>query len=301
MQIITDIWNIQKAEECSVALGVFDGMHLGHQRVIESAIERGFQTAVFTFSVSPKKSEKIVTDSERISIFKRCGVERLYNIDFNKIRNIEPQVFLNDILLGKLNTRKISCGQDYRFGKDASGNVDLIKNFCRENGITCKIVEDVTYNGEKISSTRIRNVLKKGDIKSANDMLGRPFGFCLEVVHGNHIGTGLGMPTINQALPKGFVQPKFGVYASIVEIRGKKYYGVTNIGVKPTVGSDRVLSETWIPNFNGDLYGEYLNLYLYEFIREERKFNSLDEMKIEVNKNAKTAQNIIGSLFGKVH
>ena len=117
------------------------------------------------------------------------------------------------------------------------------------------MVPPVLEGGEKVSSTRIRAAVEAGDIPLANRLLGRPFGFSLEVIHGNHIGTGLGTPTINQALPEGFVLPRFGVYASWVRIDGRYYYGVTNIGVKPTVGSDRVLAETWMPEFSGDLYG----------------------------------------------
>ena len=134
--------------------------------------------------------------------------------------------------------------------------------------------------------------MKRGDLPLANRLLGRPFGFSLEVIHGNHIGTGLGMPTINQAIPEGFVQPRFGVYASWCRVDGGYHWGVTNIGVKPTVGSDQVLAETWMPQFSGDLYGRRVRLFLLRFIRPERKFGSLGELKEEIDKNAAQAKAI---------
>ena len=132
------------------------------------------------------------------------------------------------------------------------------------------MVPPVLEDGEKVSSTRIRAAVEAADIPLANRLLGRPFGFSLEVIHGNHIGTGLGTPTINQAIPDNFVLPKFGVYASWVRVGGKYFAGVTNIGLKPTVGSDRVLSETWMPDFSGDLYGKRVRLFLLRFLRPEK-------------------------------
>ena len=143
-----------------------------------------------------------------------------------------------------------------------------------------------------MSSTRIRAAVEAADIPLANRLLGRPFGFSLEVIHGNHIGTGLGTPTINQAIPDNFVLPKFGVYASWVRVGGKYFAGVTNIGLKPTVGSDRVLSETWMPDFSGDLYGKRVRLFLLRFLRPEKKFGSLQELKEEISKNARQAKEI---------
>ena len=143
-----------------------------------------------------------------------------------------------------------------------------------------------------MSSTRIRAAVEAADIPLANRLLGRPFGFSLEVIHGNHIGTGLGTPTINQAIPDNFVLPKFGVYASWVRVGGKYFAGVTNIGLKPTVGSDRVLSETWMPDFSGDLYGKRVRLFLLRFLRPEKKFGSLQELKEEISKNTRQAKEI---------
>ena len=152
------------------------------------------------------------------------------------------------------------------------------------------VVPPVEDGGEKVSSTRIRKAVEAGDIPTANRLLGRPFGFSLEVIHGNHIGTGLGTPTINQAIPEGFVLPRFGVYASWCRVGGQFFYGVTNVGVKPTVGSDKVLAETWMPEFSGDLYGKRVRVFLLEFLRPERKFASLEELKAAITYNGRQAQ-----------
>ena len=166
----------------------------------------------------------------------------------------------------------------------------LLRSLCQEAGVELYVVPPVEDGGEKVSSTRIRKAVEAGDIPTANRLLGRPFGFSLEVIHGNHIGTGLGTPTINQAIPEGFVLPKFGVYASWCRVGGEYFYGVTNVGVKPTVGSDRVLAETWMPDFQGDLYGKRVRVFLLEFLRPERKFHSLDELKAAIRENGEQAK-----------
>jgi riboflavin kinase/FMN adenylyltransferase len=170
--------------------------------------------------------------------------------------------------------------------------VTLLSAFCEEHGIALKITDAVSYKGERVSSTRIRDVIEKGNIEEVTAMLGRPFSLEFEVVHGNHLGRTIGIPTINQSLPDGFILPRFGVYASAVHVDGKVYCGVTNIGVKPTVGSERALSETWLPDFSGDLYGKTLRLELLGFIRDERKFPSLEALRGVIEDNAVTAREI---------
>ena len=154
------------------------------------------------------------------------------------------------------------------------------------------VTPPVSVAGETVSSTRIRACLEQGDVQQAGQLLGRPFGYDFEVTHGRQLGRTWGTPTINQPFPAGYVLPRFGVYASLVEVEGQKYYGVTNIGVKPTVGSDCALSETWIPEFSGDLYGKKVPVELLDFIRPERKFDSLDQLKNEILENGVLARKI---------
>ncbi len=295
MEIIRDIASIKRSgEKTAVALGTFDGMHRGHRAVIEAAVGgEGYIPATFTFSSNPHEGALLITESEKIRQIKKCGVSELHIADFSTIKDISPEEFFTEILIGRLNAGKICCGGGFRFGKDAAGDTELLKELCGKSGAELEIVPPVLYDGALISSTRIRNALENGEIKAANAMLGRAFGFSLEVIHGNHIGTGLGMPTINQALPEGFILPRFGVYASLAKVEGELFFGVTNIGVKPTVGSDKVLSETWMPHFSGDLYGKNVRLYIIDFIRPEVKFPSLEKMKEQVKLDAEKARGII--------
>ena len=295
MIIVNDIEEIQRPEPTSLALGNFDGIHIGHLKVIEAANslikdKRDIRRAVFTFKENPHKSPAVVTREDKEKIMEEHGVELLFSVDFSQVKDVAAEVFFKEILLKKCNARAVCCGEDFKFGYRAAGDVELLKRLCSESGVVLKVVPEVNYKGARVSSTRIREAIRAGNMEEANHMLGRPFGFALEVIHGNHIGRGLGTPTINQALPEDFILPKFGVYASVVQMDGDMYYGVTNIGVKPTVGSDKVLSETWIPEFSGDLYGKKVRVWIHHFIREERKFASLEEMKAEILKNARSAR-----------
>lgn len=297
MRIINKLEDIREAVPCSLALGAFDGLHRGHMAVIRAAVEKPLEencaeSGVLTFESVPSGSPVVLTPEDKRALLESQGVDRLYSFRFPDLRDIPAEEFVWKILFEKCRAARLCCGADFRFGKGARGDVSLLKRLCREAGARLTVVPPVLEGGEKISSTRIRAAAEAGDIPLANRLLGRPFGFSLEVIHGNHIGTGLGTPTINQAFPEGFVRVPFGVYASLVRIDGREHYGVTNIGIKPTVGSDRVLSETWIPDFSGDLYGRRLRVSLLEFIRPERKFDSLEELKAEIERNAVQAERI---------
>lgn len=283
-----------QGEATAVALGNFDGVHMGHRAVIGAAVNsKGLTPAVFTFAKLPHSRPAIVMSDEKERVIEQAGIELLCCVDFEEVKDIDAHVFFEQILVNRLRAKKLCCGKDFRFGKDAAGDVELLGRLCKERDIQLDVVPFVTMDGKKVSSTRIRRALEEGRVEEANKMLGRPFSFSLEVIHGNHIGRGLGTPTINQALPKGFILPKFGVYASLAKVEDSLYYGVTNIGVKPTVGSDRVLSETWMPDFSGDLYGKKIRLYIYGFIRPERRFSSLEDMKKEIIKNAVQSKEIV--------
>ncbi len=297
MVTIKNIEEIQENTSCSLALGAFDGLHRGHMAVIEKALLPPFaeHAGVLTFAGSPSGGPAVITAEDKETLLTEQGIERLYSLCFSQVRDIPAEEFFWETLIGRCRAARLCCGEDFRFGKGAAGNVSLLTRLCREAEIELCVLADVLDHGERISSTRIRAAVKAGEIPLANRLLGRPFGFSAEVIHGNHIGTGLGFPTVNQAIPEGFSIPPFGVYASRIQVENTWYTGVTNIGVKPTVGSDRVLSETWIPEFSGDLYGKRLRLALLQFIRPERKFDSLEELKAEIRKNAAQAGEITGA------
>ena len=284
--------------ELAAALGSFDGLHLGHRQVIGNTLSApGLRPAVITFQQNPSFSLQkkpvplLTTNEQKLALLKEMGVEVVYLLPFDRIRDMEPEDFV-EALYRVCRVRALSCGFNFRFGKNGRGDAGLLKELCREKGIELSVTPPVSVAGETVSSTRIRACLEQGDVQQAGQLLGRPFGYDFEVTHGRQLGRTWGTPTINQPFPQGYVLPRFGVYASLVEVEGQKYYGVTNIGVKPTVGSDCALSETWIPEFSGDLYGKKVPVELLDFIRPERKFDSLDQLKNEILENGVLARKI---------
>lgn len=297
MKIFREIEKLNTEKGTAVALGAFDGLHLGHQAVIAAATGSGLTPAVFTFEEDPSevledKAEYLLTKEDKYCELESLGVEVLYSVDFEALRTMEPEDFFGKVLLEACGAKLIACGADFRFGRRARGNVKLLQKLCQEHGVELCVVDTVTVDGVEASSTEIRRALHEGDVKLAEKLLGRPFYFTLPVSGGNRIGRTLGTPTINQVLPKSFIKPLFGVYAAIVHVDGERHWGVCNIGVKPTVGKYDPLAETWIGEFSGDLYGKELKLELIGFIRTERKFSSLEELKDEIHKNAETARNM---------
>lgn len=284
--------------ELAAALGSFDGLHLGHRQVIGNTLSvPGLRPAVITFQQNPSVSLQkkpvplLTTNEQKLALLEEMGVEVVYLLSFEQIRDMEPEDFV-EALYRVCRVRALSCGFNFRFGKNGRGDAGLLKELCREKGIELSVTPPVSVAGETVSSTRIRACLEQGDVQQAGQLLGRPFGYDFEVTHGRKLGRTWGTPTINQPFPQGYVLPRFGVYASLVEVEGQKYYGVTNIGVKPTVGSDCALSETWIPEFSGDLYGKKVPVELLDFIRPERKFDSLDQLKNEILENGVLARKI---------
>lgn len=284
--------------ELAAALGSFDGLHLGHRQVIGNTLSApGLRPAVITFQQNPSVSLQkkpvplLTTNEQKLELLEEMGVEVVYLLPFDRIRDMEPEDFV-EALYRVCRVRALSCGFNFRFGKNGRGDAGLLKELCREKGIELSVTPPVSVAGQTVSSTRIRACLEQGDVQQAGQLLGRPFGYDFEVTHGRQLGRTWGTPTINQPFPQGYVLPRFGVYASLVEVEGQKYYGVTNIGVKPTVGSDCALSETWIPEFSGDLYGKKVPVELLDFIRPERKFDSLDQLKNEILENGVLARKI---------
>lgn len=292
---ILETLDIHNAAPASLALGTFDGLHLGHMAVLRAALDSSYSPQVFTFNGSPSGDPALMTREDKAAVLEALGIERTYSLDFSALRDLEAEAFARKVLMERLHARRLCCGEDFRFGRGARGDVEMLRGICREAGAELVVVPPVRDGEGKVSSTRIRRAVAEGDITGANRMLGRPFGFTLEVIHGNHIGRGLGTPTINQALPEGLALPRFGVYAAWCRTERGRHYGVCNIGVKPTVGSDRVLAETWMPEFSGDLYGQRVRVELLGFIRPERKFSSLDELKEEIKRNAETAKRMVSA------
>lgn len=283
--------------ERAVALGYFDGFHIGHREVLGNtleAFERGLVPAVMLFDVPPaeavtgKKVPRLMTDTERNEILKNSGFELLF-VSFSEIRDMSPHEFAEKILRDRFNAAEVYCGFNYSFGKDGSGKSDTLISECGMLGIKAYVSDCVTSDGEQVSSGTVRKLIENGEIEKANKMLGYYFGFTSSVFTGDRRGRLLGWPTVNQYLPDGLVTPKFGVYASVALIDGEKHAGVTNIGKRPTFDGESLRSETFILGFSGDLYGRDITVRLVSFIRSEMKFSSAEALKIQIGKDEKAA------------
>ena len=287
----------------AIALGYFDGLHKGHRNVISLAAaekKNGLTPVCFTFSKSPKsvlngtQSNALMTNEDKIKTLERLGIERTYQADFEKIMNMPAQDFAQKILIDTLKAEKLFCGFNYRYGKNGEGNAETLKSFCDNKGVELAVIPATESEGEVVSSTLIRKLITDGNVKRANELMCSRFGFSSVIEHGKRLGRELGTPTINQPLCSELVVPKFGVYASIVTLENRETYcGVTNIGIKPTVGGNTPLCETWMPKYKGgEIYGQSADVRLLEFIRPERKFSGIDELKNAIIDNSQTALEI---------
>ena len=255
-----------ETERKAIALGDFDGMHLAHKTVVTGA-----------------KNVIIYCVNNKFSLLQKSIFEKRYPnavfADFEKLKNMSGEDFINDILLGELGAQMLLCGYNFRFGKNAGWSALDLRSYLEERDVWVRILEHLDYNGEPINSTRIRDCLKNGRIKEANDMLGYNFTFESPVESGDQRGRTIGFPTINQKLPEGLIVPKFGVYESRVEIDGKMFKAFTNIGIRPSFRLDEPISESHIFGYNGDLYGKSVRIELIRYLREEKEFSSIDELK----------------------
>ncbi len=275
---------------CAVALGNFDGIHIGHTAVLDETVKfssKGLTPSVMLFDehslkcVTGEAPALLMADEERLCILKAKGLE-VKKVSFAEIKNFSPKEFAEKILVRELNAKAVVCGFNYRFGAGAKGDVQTLKAICKEKEIECVAVDEVLVDGKGVSSTAIRKAVQAGDISAANKMLGRPFGFSAEIIDGDKRGRVWGFPTANQKLPEGLAVPRFGVYESLVTVDGEQYKGVTNIGLRPTVGTDIVLSETHIIDFDKNVYGKVADIRLIRFMRPEHKFSSFDELILQI-------------------
>lgn len=281
------------------AIGNFDGVHTGHRRLIEAAVDycrdhSDTRCAVFTFESNTSGAPFIVSHEEKLKIFAECGAEIAVTVPFDEVRDMSCEVFVSEVLVGKLNVACAFCGFNFRFGKMGAGNGETLAALMKSHGRSTVILPPVNLGGEPVSSTRIRAALAKGDMALANSLLGRNFGFVSEVLHGKALGATLGFPTANQRIAHGAAAPRHGVYASLCIIDAKKYPAVSNIGVRPSTDSHgEVNCETNIIGFSGDLYGRAIAVYPLAFIRPERRFSSAAELTAEVMGNRTQAKEIL--------
>ncbi|MCL2633823.1 MAG: riboflavin biosynthesis protein RibF [Oscillospiraceae bacterium] len=278
----------------SVALGMFDGLHLGHAEVIKTALsvpDFSLTPAVFTFNSLPKAAESIMTAGMKFALLKSMGIKSICAPEFETVSSLSAEEFVDEILVDRMNAGRVTCGWNFKFAKGAKADTDDLKRICAERGIEVVVIPPIIIDGHPVNSTLIRELIRHGDIKTANLMLGRELMYELPVVEGGKLARRLGAPTINQNIPAECIIPKFGVYKSRVTYDVINYIAVTNIGVKPTVGGgiSKPIMETHIPGFNTEVYGHTVKVKLLNFIREEKKFDSLDALKEQIQIDIKEA------------
>ena len=284
------------ANRCVYALGFFDGVHLGHQALLTAcrrmAKELGCKSGVVTFIGHPDTlvagitPPLINTPADRARLLRQFGMDTIVELPFDKQLMEMPYLSFFKLLLTKYGAAGFVCGHDFRFGNRGEGNAEKLLAACAERGLPCTIVPEQKIGDVTVSSTYIRSLLEQGDMDTAAQFLGHRHILTGTVVPGRHLGRSLGTPTANLVLPNGVLVPKFGVYICRCTIDGISYPAVTNVGTRPTVAGTNVTVEPWILDFDGDLYGQELTLEFYKFLRPERKFPSLAELREEIQKNA---------------
>lgn len=253
----------------AVALGDFDGMHLAHKTVVTGAEKAIIYCVNNRFTLLQK------------SIFERRYPSAVF-ADFTKIKNMNAAEFIDKVLIDEYGAGMLLCGYNFRFGKNAMWSALDLRNYLEEKGIWVRILEHLDYEGEPISSSRIRKLLSEGEIVKVNDMLGYNFTFENTVIEGDRRGRLVGFPTLNQNLPEGLCVPKYGVYESRAEIDGEMFKAFTNIGIRPSFRVETPLAETHVFDFDGSLYGKNVRIELLNYLREEKTFSSLDELKAQL-------------------
>mgnify|MGYP000038389405 FL=1 len=304
MKYIQGVEEFRLNEPTAVTLGKFDGVHIGHQKLIsivkEKAIQNDVLSVAFTFdriplSICPQNFQHfITTNTERKRIMEEYGLDVEVEYPFTeRLMNTEPEEFIKHIIIGKLNAKYVVVGTDYRFGKNRLGNVDMLIEKGPEYGFETIVVEKEKYQEREISSTYVREELKLGHMETANMLLGRPYSIYGIVAKGNQLGRTIDIPTVNIYPSESKLLPPNGVYASVTEFDGKKYYGVTNVGTKPTVSDDFEISvETNIFDFDRDIYGKSINVSLMHFLRPEMKFESIEALQNQMKSDAEFARDM---------
>ena len=283
-----------------IALGFFDGVHLGHgallRRAAEEAKKRGCESAVFTFDRPPKEvitgvpCPLINSPEDRAELVKRLyGIDEMLMVPFDdEMRTTPWDRFVTDILVGRYGAVHLVAGHDHHFGHKNQGSPELLREKCAELGLGCDIIPAVTIGGVTVSSTHIRKLLEEGDVETARAFLGHPHVLTQTVGHGRQLGRTIGIPTANLVAPPHVLLPKRGVYAAKITLPdGRAFGGVTNVGVRPTVNNGQdVTVEPWILDFDGDLYGQAIRVEFFRRLRDERKFESLDALRSQIETDA---------------
>ena len=294
MQLIRGLHNLKKHSGCVLTIGNFDGVHTGHQKIIKRLVEKAHElrlpSLVVSFSVTPESffgrpKARLSSFRDKHVFLKSMGVDQHLLIRFNSsFSQTSAKSFVENVLVEKLKVRHCFIGDDFHFGKDRLGNYDLLEKLSKSNNFFVEKIGRVSFKNQRVSSSAVRRCLSSGDFSLAEKLLGRPFAISGRVVHGDKKGRTIGFPTINVGISRR-QSPVLGVFNVFVKINKKSYSGVCNVGKRPTVGGEKILLEVFIFDFNREIYGERVTVVFKHKSREELKFASLEELKLQITKD----------------
>ncbi|HEU4320720.1 MAG TPA: bifunctional riboflavin kinase/FAD synthetase [Acidimicrobiia bacterium] len=288
--------------ETSVTIGVLDGVHLGHQRLL-SRLDSDLMMTVLTFDPHPIEVLRpgtpprlITTVEERIERFAALGVDCVGVLDLAEIREQSPETFVSHVLVDRFRVGQLVVGEDFRFGHDRSGDVSLLRTLSHSHDFALDIVELVTDGGDVVSSSRIRALVEAGKVDEAAELLGTWFSLTGEVTHGDKRGRELGFPTANLKPPRRKLIPANGVYACLADVDGETHWAAVNVGVRPTFGGDELLVEAFLLGFDSEIYGKEITVRFVEHLRPELEFSSVDALVDQMAADVEETREILTNL-----
>jgi riboflavin kinase/FMN adenylyltransferase len=311
MRIIKDISEIKRDEKSIITLGTFDGLHLGHQQIVDKVIQKSHNTGgrsfLITFDPHPRKVipgrndvRLLSTLEEKIMILQQMNLDNLFVINFTQeFSRQSPEEFVEKYLVAGIGLKEIIIGYDHHFGKGRDGNFYILQELGRKFNFAVTLIPEFSVDGETVSSTKIRNSLLAGDVVKAGKMLGRPYSFTGKIVRGDGRGKKLGFPTANISVDnQDKLIPANGIYAAKCIVDNEKHFGLLSIGSRPTFHKDGiVIPEFYIFDFNRDIYERIMQVNMIEKIRDEEKFNSVDELIIQMKKDEEIGKEILSKLI----
>lgn len=300
MQHITEVKDL-KLQNTAIALGKFDGFHRGHQLLLEQVKtwqDQGMTGVIFTFAPAGRQigvGKHIDSHAEKIRKSVDTGIQVLLEYPFSeKFARLQPEEFVDQILIGQLDVKAVAVGSDFHFGRNRAGDAALLEQLGHRKGFQVKVFDKLQEQKRDISSSVIREAIESGDMEQVTACLGHGYTISGPVVHGQALGRTIGIPTANQKVPEDKLVPPYGVYAVRVHWNRNKYYGIANLGCKPTVSEKAEVGlETYIFDFNRDIYGEYLEVELLHFLRAEQKFDNLDALVTQMQADIGRAKEIL--------
>ncbi len=307
MRIIEGERQFHIEDKTAVAIGKFDGIHMGHQKLLSHILDKkdkGMKAAIFTFDPSPavyfsgKSQPQLLTKDEKRRKFEKLGIDILVEFPMDKeTAHTDPELFIREFLHDKMNASYIAAGDDLSYGYKGRGDFRLLNSLADELGYRTHAIKKLEMYDRYVSSSFIKEEIKRADMERAASLLGEPYYVGGIVEHGKKLGRTIGFPTVNLLPPKEKCLPPFGVYFSEVRVDGRKYNGMTNIGLRPTVSDNGVISvETYIYDFDEDLYGKYLEIALLTFHRSEQKFSGVEALMAQLQLDLEAGRNY---LFGE--